>query len=340
MNKCVQQFLLETFQEGSYYGVLKTFLLKQEEKGLSSATINRLYYSLHPIGTQLHNPPITELNKQWLKSYTRQLWQTYASESVRTYIGDIKQFCKWCKKKGHLRKNIAKRLKKPKRRQQRGKIYAAPETDVFKLMAYLVEELKTAVYRDVFGLLQIEQREWLDREVKLLRDLFIVTFLYETGARVGELANLSSSQMNKATTTPAPTYTIIMVGKTEDVTRRFTQRSAELWRIWEQIRPSIEGKSAIIGWSNANPHSPIQPNGISQMLVRRCRQAKIRPFRANALRHSKVTRSVRLVGLETASKLIDHADIQTTKTYNHWQDQELNKAAKLTGLQRDFWREL
>ncbi|MCB8990589.1 MAG: hypothetical protein H6665_08215, partial [Ardenticatenaceae bacterium] len=45
----------------------------------------------------------------------------------------------------------------------------------------------------------------------------------------------------------------------------------------------------------------------------------------------------RLVGLETASMLVDHSSINTTREYDSFDEEELTEATLKTGLQLDLW---
>lgn len=91
-------------------------------------------------------------------------------------------------------------------------------------------------------------------------------------------------------------------------------------------------------WRRGFEPQPATTNGISQMLARRCRDAGIETFRAHALRHSKVRRSRRLVGLELASQLVGHSSLAVTQNYANIDEDELAVAATETGIKRDLWR--
>lgn len=333
----VERFFASTYPENTFNDVLLIFLKKQSQK-ISEHTVSRLFYNLRPIGEELGNPDIRELDRNWVKKYVDKLWLRYAPDTMRTKVGDIRQFFKWCKKKGYLSKNIAKRIKPLRRRHRHRRVKAASEADVRQLIGHLARKTKHRVYRDLFGTLQAAPKhEWSNQEIKYLRDLFIVIFLYETGARAGELSTLGSYTMTHVVENVAPSYTITVIGKTDDRDYMFTNRTAELWRVWQQVRPSRCQEYAVIGWGKAHPHSRIKTNGISQMLVRRCEESEIRPFRAHALRHAKVKRGRHLVGLEITSQLIDHSRIDTTRGYANIDEDELATAAVKTGLQYDPW---
>ncbi|RMG74902.1 MAG: hypothetical protein D6711_07810 [Chloroflexi bacterium] len=340
MQKKVKTFLEHPYPKESYFGILQKFLKKRLAKGISEYTICRLYYNLYPIGEKLGDNPITDLNRKWLKEYVKLRWLTYSPDTMRTCIGDIRQFFKWCKKKGYHPKNIAKSIKPTRTRKNRKKrSKAAPEAHIHKIMSHLANKLQqnNLIYRDIFHNLQASPSGWTDKAIRDLRDLFIITFLYETGARAGEISNLGAKAMNEATKTPAAAYTITVIGKTNDRDYSFTNRTAELWKIWEQIRPAGANEYAVIGWAANHQPGQILANGISAILVRHCKNLGIPIFRAHALRHAKVKRSRRAVGLEMASLLIDHSSINTTRGYANIDEEELTEATIKTGLQLDLW---
>ena len=333
----IELFFDQSFPKNTYHHVLQKFL-NNRRKRISEHTVPRIFYNLYPIGEDLNNPVITVLTRDWIKKYIDKLWLHYAPDTMRTKIGDIRQFFKWCKKKKHLSKNVAKHVKPIRLRRQR-RTKAVPEEDVKKLIDHLAKQVQHLVYRDFFGTLQLNVPiKWSDSDVKVLRDLFITVFLYETGARGGELSKLGSRAMNQATKIKAAAHLITVVGKTNDRDYIFTKHTAELWRIWQQIRPEACPEFAVIGWAKSHPHNRIKTDGISQMLVRRCQEIEIRPFRTHALRHAKVKRSRRIVGLEITSQLIDHSHIDTTRGYANIDDDELAAAAIKTGIQYDIWK--
>lgn len=332
-------FLEESYLPGSCHYTLQIFL-RGKEGECSEFTLDRLYYNLFPLGRKAQNPLLETLSHEWLREYIEACWLRYAPETMRTLIGDVRQFFRWAKKKKHHSQNIAKGIRPVHRRRRRRGTKGASEADIKQVMEYLANQLKAAgvVYRDLFGVLQSAESDcWTYETVKAARDLFAITFLYETGARAGELSKLGSATMREVIKHSSSAYAITLTGKTNDRDYLFTRRTAELWQVWQRVRPEGCGEYAVIGWGNGHPPGKLLPNGISHMLVNRCNQAGARPFRAHALRHAKVKRSRQAVGLEMASLLIDHSDISTTRGYSNIDDDELAAAAVLTGLQFDVW---
>ena len=331
------RFITTRHHKGSYNHILTKFLRNRRKKANSERTIERLYYSLHPIGIAANNPQLTAVSNQFLIQFTNTCWLTHAPETMRTRIADTRQFFRWCKKRGYTKRNIAKAIKPVRqnhRRNQRNK--AVPEQNAIALMEHLANQLNGRLYRDIFRNLQTE-RQWSSSDVRTLRDLFILTFLYETGARAGELVTLGSRAMDTATKQPAHSYAITMNGKTNDRDRYFTNHTAELWHIWQHIRPSYKQEFAVIGWRNGRlDHNQLRPQALSNMLVRRCKKADIPHFRTHALRHAKVTRSRRAVGIDLAKILIDHSSLRSTEGYNHIDEDELTAAILATGLSTDI----
>ncbi len=322
----IELFFLGSYQIGSYDDVLQRFLRKKLRL-LSPHTIARLYYNLYPLSCELNNPVIAGLCRRDVDGHLAAAWLRLAPETMRTKTADLRQFLKWCKRKKYIKRNLGKHLKSVRKRSRRNRrSKAAAEDDVFFLMDCLAAMLRPFLFRDVFQQLQIKSDYRICfQQRQALRDLFVLVFLYETGARAGELANLSSKAMNLAVGCKSKMYQITVIGKTNDRDYLFTDRTAELWRLWYQqsLRPR-----AII----------IKSNGISQMLVRRCEQFGIRPFRSHALRHAKVKRSRRLVGLETTRILIDHSRLETTRGYDYFDEAEMETAVLKTGLRTDFFK--
>lgn len=330
-------FLDQTHVAGSCFDVLQQYL-RGKKKTLSEHTMARSYYNLYPL--LLKAESFSNLSTEWLKKYIEKCWLRYAPDTIRTLVGDLKEFFKWCAIKGYLGENIAQGIKTVRqRKRRRRKAKAVPEQSIKKVMLYLSNRLNTVVYRDLFGNLECEEpKKWGYETIRALRDLFILTFLYETGARVGELSKLGSLAMDRAVEEPAPVYQITVIGKTDDRDYLFTYRTAELWRLWSKVRPAEFREYAVIGWGRGHYTNQMLPNGISHMLVRRCKEAGLeKPFRTHALRHAKIKRSRTLVGIEMASLLVDHSSIETTMRYDGVDEANLIDAAAKTGLKFNIW---
>lgn len=251
-----RRFVVETYAEDSFNAVLQRFLLHKNKKGLSPHTINRIFYNLHPIGRESGNPTINQITHTWLQTYLKRCWLRYAPETMRTKIGDIREFFKWCKKKKHTSSNTAKVISPVRQKPGRyRRARSAEEAEIKQTISHLVSQLDTLVCRDLFGNLQTAVPTWGYKQQQLMRDLFILVLVYESGIRLGELVNLGSATINAAIQLGRRAHSITVYGKTKDRDYFFTNHTAELWCIWQEIRPEESREYAIVGWRKVvRPH--------------------------------------------------------------------------------------
>lgn len=312
--------------------------LAEKSALLSPYSVAHLRASLSPLVVALSNPPLSAITYDTLRGYVDGLYLRYKPGTIKPIVGDIRQFFRWAKKKKHIPRNPAKRLKMPSRRAvvESSDAKSADEGDVRRVLDYLAGRLSRVVWRDLFGnLTAAPVEEWSYHERQTARDLFILSFLYETGARAGELWRLGAQAMESAVSGPGPVYRVTSTGKTGVASLRFTRATAELWAVWNGVRPVSD--YAIVGWQPGGLPAPMTTPTISRMISRQCQRAGVAPFRAHALRHAKVRRGKGKVGLETTSRLIGHGSAVITAAYAVADDEELNAAALATGLERRLW---
>lgn len=306
--------------------------LNSRRYDISPYSVIHLFASLHSMSEALGNPAVDTLTRIALRQYVDGLYLQYSEGTIRSVVGDIKQLCRWMKRHQYTDKNLGKRLKKPARR--RGKIKATTDQNIKLVANQLTCHLRPIVGRDLFGnLLLAPLSKWDYQQRQAARDLFVLLFLYETGARAGEMAMLGANAMATALAGGGPAHCITCIGKTQSE-YWFTSATVEAWRIWQYARPKGLENYAVIGWRQRQSPEPLTTNGISHMLVRRCHESHVvPPFRAHALRHSKIQRTRRMVGLETACILIDHANPATTFGYANVALDEITEAVIKTGWQ-------
>lgn len=335
-SKALVAFLAaEGLPSGSFYAALHAFLHEKDKELLPSSVI-RLFAALYPLGKALHDSPLAAVSYTDLRDYVDGLYRRYKPGTIKPIVGNIKQFFKWAKKRRYIKRNPAKRLKKPSRRTlaRTAKPKAVSEAAIQQVITYLVGRLTPLVYRGLFGLCT-DATVWGYEDQERIRDLFLITFIYETGCRAGELWRLSTRAMDEACSESGPVYEVVSTGKTGDNLLRFTVATAELWQIWQMVRPSGCEDFAVVAWDRDTPPRPMKTATIGKAIARRCKQASVQPaFRSHALRHTKIKRSKKLFGLEITSRLIGHSGLDITSGYGNDEDvdERIIEAAEKTGL--------
>lgn len=322
------------------YSEVVAAFLSEKAAELSPYSVTHLRASLTPLARALDDPPIATVTYSDLRHYVDALRLSYRPGTLRPVVGDIRQFFRWCKRRKWVKGNPAKRLKPPSRRvvDEAAEPKAAADADVRRLMGHLTALLGRVVWRDLFGnLCAAPASDWSYRERTAARDLFVLVFLYETGCRAGELWRLSRRAMASATAAPGPVYRVVASGKTGEVVLRFTVATAELWSVWDSVRPATAVGYAVFGWRIDHPPAPMSTTTLSRMLARRCQSAGVAPFRAHSLRHAKVKRGKAAVGLEMTSRLIGHGSAVMTAAYAVANEAELTAAALATALPWRLW---
>lgn len=140
-----------------------------------------------------------------------------------------------------------------------------------------------------------------------MRDLAVVAFLLDTGARVGEASSLRVSDFS--------TDGVELFGKTGP---RFVPLSREVFGLTEKIR---DGANIWIG-----RQGPLTVHGMNQLVRRMMSQAGLKPPKAgpHTLRHTFATRFLRKGGnLAVLQRLMGHKYIESTMIYAKMTDRDL-----------------
>jgi len=341
MDRQLRVFLANPQKTPHLITVKKYLEFKLYIMGLSPHTVTRMLYNLR-------NLPLPEdffsATPSIIKDYIEACWRRYSAETMRTKIGDIRQFCAWLKENELTHTDLAiniKRIKKRPRRQHKKKKLDQVDKNTLILINVLAKQLKknNIIFKNIFGQPEINKTPNAT-QILMIRDLFILMFLYETGARVGELCKLGTKTINDAINAQQQVYLLTMFGKTEDRDRFFTQPTADIWRIWNSARPDkgkVTEEFAIISWRRGQTPLPAKTQTISDMIARKCDQYNLPNHRSYAIRGAKVHRSRQLVGIEMTQALLDHDKLESTQNYDEINWEEIEKAARNTGLQFDPW---
>lgn len=115
-----------------------------------------------------------------------------------------------------------------------------------------------------------------------LRDTALIRLLIATGGRRGELAALKVDDIDLTTDT------IRVIGKgSRPRTLVLSNKTAQALERWLRMRArDKQAKRTELVWLGENGRGPMKPNGIAQMLERRCIQAGIGKIHPHQLRHT------------------------------------------------------
>lgn len=241
------------------------------KRGVRPKTADTDNYRLRPF-LQKH-PTLTTITPDDVDKWQRSLEKTLNHASRQSYGQTLKSFFNWCVNQQTitLQHSPAAHLKVQRRRSARNK--AANETDVLTLIRKLEDELPSPA---------------------AARDLLAVRLYYESGNRLTEIATLTRTIMNRALRNGRLSksgHTIYIAdsdeGKKGSVPIRFTEKTAAVYRQWQHLHPH-SGNRVFVAIRTGQP---IQPAAITNMIVRRCKQYGIQPFRTHAIRHLKGTKT-------------------------------------------------
>lgn len=221
--------------------------LGMKRKNLSTAGMEHLFYSLYPMTEALGNPYMSGLTPEDVDKYIDSL--PHKPTSIRNISSDINQFFRW------VRHGVL----------DYRKVKPLPPKSIKPVIVYLSAQLDHLVCRDALGSLQAKPGMWQYADQRALRDLFILVLLCETRISVNRLIQLKTATMEAAV---SGAYTI--------GNRRFTEATAELWKLWKKQRPPGADRYAVVSWLRGEAAQPVKcVKDISQALGRRFRAAGV-----------------------------------------------------------------
>ena len=210
------------------------------------------------------------------------------------YIQAAKTFFNWCARRGYVTVNPAAYLEKPQLQ------HGAEE----KLMSR----------EDLYLMLKAAESH--------LRDLALLMFAVDTGARRGEIASL---------TTPGlmlDRRDAWVVGKTGRRLVDFTSKTAEVMTLWLAERPLVSHDYVFVSLSSNTYGQPLTVWGVYGVFKRLGRRAGVKGrFNPHALRHLVGQSWVDHVNLELTRQKLGHKSVSTTAMIYAHQDRSRLKAA-------------
>lgn len=262
----------------SFFGCLPEVALEQyTRRGVSRATIridnDRLWPFLERFSV------LTQITPEEVDAYVFELEERLSLASVQSYKQTLKTFFNWCVNQGFLQNSPAVHLKPKRRRSARYK--AANERDL------------QVVINGLLGTLNRRK----DRR-RCVRDLLAFKLALDSGNRLQELARLSTRDMTLALQNPqmatggVVVYTVPSApGKKGVVSMRFTEQTAAIYRLWEEIRPGSSRHRIFIALRGKYPGKPLTLNGFTSIFVKRCKQYDVPIYRTHSIRHLKGTKT-------------------------------------------------
>jgi site-specific recombinase XerD len=203
---------------------------------------------------------VTHIRREHVEAFIEdQLLRLKASTAVTRYR-DLQQFFKWCAEEGEIDRSPMARMRPPKPNES--SIPVISDNDIIRLL----KTCNSAAFED-------------------RRDEAIIRILIDTGARLGEVANLRLEDVD-------------LERRQLNVQRKAGRRGAKreqrlpmgfktartLDRYLRRARP-IHNQSDS-PWLWLSPRGHLLENGIAQMIRRRCRQAGIKQVHPHQFRHT------------------------------------------------------
>jgi site-specific recombinase XerD len=157
-----------------------------------------------------------------------------------------------------------------------------------------------------------------------LRDLAIIMFMADTGARRGEVSRLKSDDLI------LPDCDAWVDGKTGRQMVDYTTTTREILILWLEQRPQVAHPYLFTGLGSptSEPGDPLLPGAINLIMKRAARAAGIRgPHNPHSIRHLVGQTFTDHVNLELVRQKLRHSNIHTTAAFYAHQDRERVKAA-------------
>ena len=262
--------------------LVKTYLVCKKIEGLSDATLYNYGHYLHIFFREIQKAPeqvTTNDIRVFLYCYQEQ--RKISNRSLDKYREIICNFFEWAYNEDYLEKNIVKSLKPIK---------------------YEVKPRK--------ALSQIEL-EYIRRGCRTLKEKAIIEFLYSTGCRVSELADLKKCDVN------FDTKTVHLFGKGNK--HRVSFMNAKCVVTLKEYLVSRDDDNEYLFVSDRKPHNRIHKAGVEKIVRNISNRVIINTGKhvtPHILRHTTATTAMQNgMPVEDISKLLGHSQISTTMIY-------------------------
>jgi len=219
-------------------------------------------------------------------------------------IQAVKRFLRWCVDRGYLDQSPAAHLRRGKPKGSASKRVMS-RRDFDKMVTFA-------------GSLVAEKGNW--------RDLALLLFVADTGARAGETAGLRIPDLDLLK------REAVINGKTGEGVVDFTHTTAQVLRFWLDSRPvpidEPDSRHVFVVLYGATQGRPLLPGGIYQIFRRLGLAAGVEGrYNPHSLRHLVGQRYTDKGNLELARQKLRHRDIKVTADFYSHQDRGRIKAA-------------
>lgn len=287
--------------------------------GASNATLAAYHSRLNLFFRWLGERGVTQLGQlsyelvdEWAASLSgeRTLYKNHAYRqpetgqlSPATVAGrkrTVKTYLKWCYERGYVGEHYGAQLRQ-------GKLNHSVRSRLMSL-------------GDLHRMLDVARDQM---EGGQARDLALLMFAADTGARRGELANLLKQDVD------LERLEAIVTGKTGERPVDFTSPTADVLRLWLKQHPAPTGDFVFVSMNpRQSEYAPLTVWGVYQIFRRLAETAGVRGrWNPQALRHLVGQRWADLVNLELVREKLGHTSIVTTAMFYAHQDRERVKAA-------------
>lgn len=259
---------------------------------------------------------VATVTRAELAQFFREYKETHADGSMAGMTASHRQFWRFCKRVGWVKRNLGKRLKSysyaPVIRRP------PPEGDVQKVAAALADF--------------VASREQHPVDV---RDALFVSLSLDCGGRRGAMLKLKRSEVVRVLaeggrlTANGRTVYVVTVSRDKTGASRleFFEETAALFRLWFELSPARRNNHDRIFvsiWTG----KPIHPDTVSRAFERICRFAGVPVFRPHGVRKRNGREMIRATDAETARQYTGHKDVETLLLYyNQVEESEVHDAA-------------
>lgn len=252
---------------------------------------------------------LEDLDRESLRGWLAQRHQRgLARSSVSRGIASVHTFCRWAVDSGRLSHDPAASLKGPKKGQ------------------HLPEAVNATALSDMLDALAetAQQPAEDDRQVALAaRDWALVEMLYATGARISEVVNLNSSDIDRSS------GVITVTGKGSKQRRvPYGERAGQALELWRRRREVVatekSGEAIFLGARGGRIDARVARRTVAEALRTVPDTHASGP---HSLRHSAATHLLDGgADLRSVQELLGHSTVATTQIYTHVSVERLKKA--------------